>query len=268
MVALSWLRYARHLSFLAFALAPVFINDYQVEDYKNETIKFVISNVLKPYKDWGWYLLIGGIGAYIISEIGFVVKKRYIDRVKCENCKREAEADYKWRLSQLLKRISCDLKLDQSTQRVSVYKHDKETNQFIMLGRYSSNPTYSNDGRVCYPDNEGVISMAWKEGEAILEISSNPRILEKYCSEHYLLSSIPKDVVKKFAMKSVYYSGHAVSDVRGDRIAVVIWESTRKIKTTIRTHEQLKVVAKDVSVFIVDNAKTEPSLSFAREESL
>ena len=50
---MSWLRYARYLSCLAFVLAPVFINDYRTEDYDNQTIIFIIANILKPHKDWG-----------------------------------------------------------------------------------------------------------------------------------------------------------------------------------------------------------------------
>ena len=150
--------------------------------------------------------------------------------MKCEECKREAAADYKWRLSQLLKRASIGLELNKSTQRISVYKHGGKVSQFIMIGRHSSNPSYNKDGRICYPDNEGVISEAWKTGEKIFEISNDPKNLEKYCNEHFDKSNIPREVSKKFKMKSVYYSARAVNDLRENRTAVVVWESTEALK--------------------------------------
>ena len=209
-----------------------------------------------------------GIISWGVSELGLVVKKRYVDKMKCEKCKQEAETDYRWRLSQLLRRASGSLGLNKPTQRISVYKHENEIGQFVMIGRYSCNPVYNKDGRMYYPGNEGVICEAWKTGEKVFEIFSNPENLEEYCNEQCRESNIPQEVSNKFAMKSVYYSAHAVSDIRGNRIAIVVWESTGKPKETKKTHERLMDVAVEVAYYMMDNERTEPSLSSAWEEGL
>lgn len=54
--------------------------------------------------------------------------------------------------------------------RVSLYKHTGHN--FILLGRYSQNPTYNKIGRGGYPDNEGFIAKGWEDGE--FEINDIP----------------------------------------------------------------------------------------------
>ena len=53
---ISRLRFARYLSIATFVLAQVIVIDYQIDDYSNETIKYLITNIVNPNKDWAWYL--------------------------------------------------------------------------------------------------------------------------------------------------------------------------------------------------------------------
>ena len=266
---LSYLRFASFLGTLALILAPFIVIDYQVSEYTWTINKWAINNIFIPYKDWGLHLVWIGIVLLGVAKFGDYVKKNYIDGKKCETCKQNVESDYKWRLSQLLKRLSNELELNKPTQRISVYKHDQEAKRFIMLGRYSSNPKLKEDGRVSYPDDQGAIQAAWERKEDTIEIATDPnQNIEGYCDEIYQRWNIPPEVSKKFKMKSVYYSAHALENLQGERIAVVIWESTQKISTNKQTHEKLKQVMSEIRTYVVDNVRTEPSHSCVWKEGL
>ena len=230
---LSYLRHARFIWPLFVFISQFFLNDLQANQDRHPITKYLIDNIFDPYKDCGWVLL-GIAGAlWIISVIG-IWAKWSIDKNKCDICTQDLESDYKWRLSQELKQILEELELNFPTQRISVYKHDKENKLFNLIGRYSSNPEIPKEGgRPSYPDTEGAIREAWVNGEAVIEIVNDPtQNLDGYCRELLEKWKIPLEVSRNLNMKSVYYSAHAISNFWGERIAVVIWESTQKIQAT------------------------------------
>ena len=275
---LSYLRFARYVSASAVAISQFFLNNLQADDYSNEIIKYVIINVLIPHRDWGWYLLLLGAIAWIASEIGIGIKKFCIDKKKCETCKQEREqqieADYKYRLSRLLMRVLDEkttesVKLNEKDHRISVYLHDQRVKQFILGGRYSNNHTYKNSGRPFYPDNQGVIRKAWDEGEAMIEITNDPdQNIDSYCDENLREWKIPQADSRNFKMKSLYYSAHAIENNKGHRIAIVVWESTKRIKPTQKTHSQLKGILPQIKLFLEENERFAPLVSSAHDEGL
>lgn len=51
--------------------------------------------------------------------------------------------------------------------RLTVYCRDRENHEFVPICRESSNPTLQKIGRKRYPDGQGIIARAWKEGFAV-----------------------------------------------------------------------------------------------------
>jgi hypothetical protein len=259
----------RYPSLIALFLSPYFINTYEVDSFSSSIVRQVVV-FLGKHRDCGWYLLGAGVSLAVVSEVGGRFYKSYFERKKCEKCRQEWEADYKTRLFQLLKHISEKNKIFETTQRISVYKHDQEAKQFIMLGRYSSSPEYNKEGRVCYPDDQGAIKSAWEKGSGFIEITASPaKNFNAYIREFKEIWYIPENVTQQLRMKSVYYSTHVIHDGRGYPIAVVVFESTKKLKDKKQKHESIKNhIVPEIARFILQNERYEPSLSIGRKEGL
>jgi hypothetical protein len=153
-------------------------------------------------------------------------------------------------------------------ERISVYKHDGTA--FVMLGRYSKNPVYNKKGRVIYPDNEGCIAEAWKDGESVIRDLPDPNSdFDTYATAHKTGWNINKQVAKAFQMKSRSYVALAVEDRLQKRIAVVVFESTcsngaldnGRIKKLLDSYE-----GKRIAQFLDKMRAQEPSPAYAHEE--
>jgi hypothetical protein len=113
-----------------------------------------------------------------------------------------------------------------NTERISVYTQDSDA--FIMLGRYSKNPEYQKPGRAIYPNDEGCIARAWRNGECFIADLPDPtQVIDDYlgCLEEDW--NIPRDTGQAFKMKSRSLSAFAIEGSDRHRIAVVVFESTR-----------------------------------------
>lgn len=112
-----------------------------------------------------------------------------------------------------------------STDRISLYSHDEQSHNFLLLGRYSPNELWKHAGRKSYPSNQGCIGRAWENGEhyaAEFPIQGEPEFLNR-CNEY----AIPPEVAGALRMPSRFYFGWKVKDLAGIRgNAVLIIEST------------------------------------------
>lgn len=111
-----------------------------------------------------------------------------------------------------------------TSERITIYF--ELNNEFNLLSRYSSNPSYNNKHRQKFPVNQGVISRAWREGQWVEDKCPvhNPKNMayKQYMSKTYSFS--PKDI-ENFAMKSCWYVAVAISKA-DDNIGVIVFEST------------------------------------------
>jgi hypothetical protein len=116
----------------------------------------------------------------------------------------------------------------ESTERVSLYKH--ENGIFIMLGRYSEDPILDRKGRGEYPENQGCIESAYRQGKAIERSLPDPSLdSESYYKLIENKWKIPIPVMEKCRMKSRSYAGFAVNDeTRLNKVAVIMFESTKE----------------------------------------
>lgn len=139
----------------------------------------------------------------------------------------QARVDYRERFRDELRILASETLKYGHTERVSVYRFKRGV--FVLLGRYSDNPDFSQPGRTWYASNEGIIGRAWREARAFIGDLPDPELeMERYlavCSEDYKLD---RSVVLGFAMKSRSYAAYALRDLRqNEKRAIIVFESTR-----------------------------------------
>lgn len=126
--------------------------------------------------------------------------------------------------NQLLSELAKQLGFE-ATERISCYNHDGT--QFVMLGRYSKNPTYNDRGRAVYPDDQGVLARAWQHGEGYAYLphpeDDHPRFLEVLERDW----NIDAETAANFTMPSQVLCAYAITDTNDDHVAVIVFESTR-----------------------------------------
>ncbi len=155
----------------------------------------------------------------------------------------------------------CDLQLSDilkgelgygDTERISVYRHRGE-NVFQILGRYSENPRYADIRRYVYPDNQGVIGIAWEHRTA--SVDNLPDFDTEPGRYHEVLEqdwNVPRDTAKKLTMKSRSYVAHALYEPTGTyRVAIIVVESTR-----------VSILDEGKVVDAIDNPRGEPINTF------
>lgn len=81
---------------------------------------------------------------------------------KCKKTLERVEKSYFDLCSDNIASIFRELNFN-STERISIYKHTGKN--FVILGRFSQNPTYNKKHRDYYPDNEGFIQLGWERGD-------------------------------------------------------------------------------------------------------
>lgn len=129
-------------------------------------------------------------------------------------------------------------------ERISVYKHDGSA--FIMLGRYSSNPEFNKPGRAIYPDNQGCIGEAWRNGS--VEAHSLPLAFDLYCQKLSQTWRFEREVVSSFKMRSRSIAAYGINSRSGRRVAVIVFESidpkhldTQKIESALNRSESQRI---------------------------
>jgi len=107
--------------------------------------------------------------------------------------------------------------------RVSIYKHNGDSS-FYRIARYSAHPDHTKPGRSVYPDNEGCIGTAFREGSAFADsLPANQSRYETCLVENW---SVPPSVVQHLTMKSRSIAAFALQKpIGGRRFAIIVFES-------------------------------------------
>jgi hypothetical protein len=119
-------------------------------------------------------------------------------------------------------------KLDLSeNERISFYKH--QNNKFHIVGRYSSNPKLSESSRKYYNSNEGFISLAFQQGDFLLN-QGIPEFVNgsKQAYYNYIRGKceIPVETLKAIKTKSRSFYLYAFKDRKGlVRNSIIVFES-------------------------------------------
>ena len=227
-----------------------------------------------------YWMFIGGICLYIIGNV-FDQKRRAtcgslqkqiatLTNQLCD-CSQRCEdygADYYDLFDEELRQLYVTLNFGDS-ERVSVYKHDGKN--FRILGRFSKDPEFNKQHRKVFPDSQGAIEKAWRQGDVLIENLPDPTTTKgnrEYISHLTKNWGIPRAVCNQLTMKSRSYYAIAIDDSKGSRIAVLVCESTypnglstRNIEIELN-NERLGHIA----AHIEKHRDTEPTPSYAEKE--
>lgn len=120
-------------------------------------------------------------------------------------------------LSGLMHRMGLD-----DNDRVSIYKHNE--NIFYRIARHSNHPEHAKPGRSIYPDNEGCMGAALREGMAFEETlparspAYETRLIQKW--------HMQPDVIPNLTMRSRSIAAFALHrPIGGKRFAIIVFES-------------------------------------------
>lgn len=114
------------------------------------------------------------------------------------------------------------------TERISAYRHRESIGAFQLIGRYSEDPKYNQPGRPMYPEDQGVIRDAWRDGDAVASLPDPETNEEGYYQEQKDEWNIDRSTADSFTMKSREYVACALYEPKGEhRVAVVVVESVK-----------------------------------------
>lgn len=120
-----------------------------------------------------------------------------------------------------------------STERVTIYAHDDDRKVFTLFGRVALNPDYHSKRRVDYPDTQGCIARAWRDGWAFANDYPDPRQNYDAYVKRALQDNVPQAEVDKIRMRARLFGAHRVASADGKRpLAVVVVESTDPVRYT------------------------------------
>jgi len=112
-------------------------------------------------------------------------------------------------------------------ERISFYKFQDE--KFHIIGRYSLNPDLAKRNRKYYPSDEGLIGLAWRNGEYHLN-EGIPEFKHGTKKAYYdfikSIAPINEETLKNMNMKSRSFYLKAFTDSKNiNRIAIIVLES-------------------------------------------
>jgi hypothetical protein len=141
----------------------------------------------------------------------------------------QLQGDHNHMITKQLEHILEELKLGPDQSRVSLLKHEGlDASSFTLLGRASGNTHWmERSERSIYSDSEGLIGEAWKHGKCFRSafpdrIADEPGYLEDQKKRGHL----NKGVAKKLRMPSRSYAIFQLKNLTGQRIGVIVFEST------------------------------------------
>lgn len=113
------------------------------------------------------------------------------------------------------------------TERITVYRY--VDSHFVPIGRYSKNIEFKKGGRNRYPNSEGYIGIAWKQGELVIEGLPDPdKQFKGYIREVKSKCNIEEMVISEMRMRSRSYYCLNLDNLNGDPIAVIVFESSNE----------------------------------------
>ncbi|HIK15817.1 MAG TPA: hypothetical protein IGS53_11110 [Leptolyngbyaceae cyanobacterium M33_DOE_097] len=154
-----------------------------------------------------------------------------------------------------------------NNDRLSLYRYDRRERRFIMIARHSSNPRFKQPGRVFYPEDSGCIGKAWEQGSCFVDLPEPGT--EQYYRVHEELWNMNRQTVDFITMKSRTIGGISLENLSGERIAVLIFESTRNKafrENSIKNLMNNCGEAARITYLLERVGKIEPDLIYAHEE--
>lgn len=135
-------------------------------------------------------------------------------------------------------------------ERISIYKH--QGGYFTLLGRYSPNPQFNKKSKHSYPDTEGLIAIAWSQGECDKQnapiYSGNGEVWKQYMKAHCNISDLRLNAIT-MKSRSIFMKTLHDDSTSEDPDGIIVFEKLtpngidiNSIKQTINA-EKPKVLA-------------------------
>jgi hypothetical protein len=152
-------------------------------------------------------------------------------------------------------------------ERISVYVHDGEA--FVMIARHSSDQTLKRPGRSIYPEDEGVIGLAWKYGQHqvddLPDYTHSPHEYVARMADDY---DMAPETVRNLKMKSRSLAAVCLpADLGVDSIGVLVVESLdphtidEPALERLLTHETKGLL----DTYMLQNRELLPTMSMPKE---
>ena len=111
------------------------------------------------------------------------------------------------------------------SERISFYKFQDD--KFHIIGRYSLNPDLAKRNRKYYPSDEGLIGLAWRNGEYLLN-EGIPEFKHGTKKEYYdfikAIAPVNEETLKSMNMKSRSFYLKAFTDSKNiNRVAIIVF---------------------------------------------
>jgi hypothetical protein len=120
-------------------------------------------------------------------------------------------------LAGLLRRMGLE-----ENDRISIYKHNGTS--FWRVARHSSNPDHARPGRSIYPDNQGCMGEAFRQGFSCDE--SLPANTQAYVTRLSEKWGIPREAIDQLTMRARSIAAFALArPISGRRFAIIVFES-------------------------------------------
>ena len=112
-----------------------------------------------------------------------------------------------------------------NSERITLYLHDSNRS-FQPVGRFSFDQQWIKKGRTTYPDNQGCIGQAWKDGWHFCSLPNADTDLDGWRTA-CVAQGVPKTTADRLNMKSALYCACTLKNSASPRpVGVLVVEST------------------------------------------
>lgn len=169
-------------------------------------------------------------------------------------------------VDQELWRLYADQMERSNDRRVSVYRHTG--NAFAMVSRCSIHPEYRERGRTAYPDEGGVIGLAWSQGLAELADLPDPTVETDAYYQQLERQGLDREIAEDIGMKSRHLIGIALEDRQNRRrVGVLIAESVQENDLNLSAiQSRISSIQETLNDYLTARSSLDLSIAHARKE--
>jgi hypothetical protein len=131
-----------------------------------------------------------------------------------------------------------------TNERASIFRHDNETHEFVLVGRVSlDTPLAWRCGRFRYPEEQGVLGEAWHRSSAhepgLPDAGTRDQPADEWV-EAQMSWGLPRDDSTKLRMRTRCYTAIRIESERSGSAGIVMFESRNSAAQAAETDSRAK----------------------------